>query len=70
MDPAVTREGDSVASVVDNTQETTAGKREASHIRSSYVPPNSMHNTVRSLDTTLRVRVPVSGNISDLRLMI
>ena len=71
MDPAATSEGNSVASVADNTQETTGAEREGSRTRSSYVPLNSTRITagqLRSLGTALGV--PVSGNVSDLRLMI
>ena len=71
MDPAATSEGDSVASVADDTQETTGAEREGSRTRSSYVPLNSTRITagqLRSLGTALGV--PVSGNVSDLRLMI
>ena len=71
MDPAATREDNSVASVVDNTRETTGVEREASCTRSSYVPLNLMRITagqLRALGTTLGI--PASGNVSDLRLMI
>ena len=71
MDPAATREDDSVASVIDNTRETTGVEREASRTRSSYVPLNSTRITagqLRALGTALGI--PASGNVSDLRLMI
>ena len=71
MDPETTQEGDTVASVVDNTLETTGDEREVPHTRSSYVTLISTHITTGqlcSLDTALGV--PESGTVSDLRLMI
>ena len=71
MDPEVTQEGDTVASMVDNMLETTGDEREVPHTRSSYVPLNSTHimtGQLCSLDTALGV--PASGTVSDLRLMI
>ena len=66
----MTQEGDTVASVADNTQETT-GESEASRTRSLYVPLNTTCITagqLHSLGTALGV--PASSTVSDLRLMI
>ena len=71
MDPAATREDDNVASVVDNTRETTGVEREAFCTHSLYVPLNSTRITagqLHALGTALGI--PASGNVSDLRLMI